>query len=118
MAVQKQDGHDTDVAESSVDLTGKEYLLCKKLANGKLAICGEGEPVAGVISEGRPVGKHTSFNTGGILKVKAGGPVQAGAKVQCNAVGKADDGSTNSFGVARNTVTREDEMLEVTVDRT
>lgn len=119
MAVQRQDGWAADAAESAEDLTGKEMYLCARTSTGKVRICGEGEVVAGVISEGRVAGAHTSFNTGGHpLKVVAGDPITAGDKVQSDSSGRAVTGTTNSFGIARNTVNAAGVIVEVDMDRT
>lgn len=106
MAVQKQDGLHTDVGESAVDLTGKEFYFCTRNSDGTIGLCGEGGSIAGIISEGKIAGKHTSFNTKGnpILKAIAGAAIARGADVQSNNLGLAVTGSTNSFGVARNAV--------------
>jgi hypothetical protein len=104
MAVQKQDGLHTDVGESSESLVGKEFYFCTRNANGTISLCGDGGAIAGVISEGRIAGKHTSFNTRGnpILKVIAGSNIARGAAVQSDNDGKASAGSTKPFGIARN----------------
>lgn len=106
MAVQKQDGLHTDVAESAVDLRGKEMRFCKRNAQGKLDVCGAGEYAAGVISEGKEAGKHTSFNTDGnpILRVIAGGALAIDALVSSDAEGRAVTGTANVFGRARKAV--------------
>jgi hypothetical protein len=103
MAVQKQDGLHTDVAESAVDLTGKEYRFCALDGTGKVTLAGNGTKISGVISEGKPAGKHTSFNTDGnpMLRVIAGGAINPGARVQSDAAGAAVAGLNNSFGRAR-----------------
>lgn len=104
MAVQKQDGLHTDVGESAADLRSKEFHFCKREGDGKIQICGDGETIAGVISEGRNTGYHTSFNTRGnpILKVKAASAINRGDDVQSATGGEAKTGSTNAFGKARN----------------
>lgn len=114
MAVQKQDGLHTDVAESGVDLTGKEFYFAAKGSDGKLALCGNDGRIDGVISEGRDVGYHTTINTRGnpILKVIAGSSIALNAEVGCDGNGKAKTGSTNPFGYARNAAA-EGEMVEI-----
>jgi hypothetical protein len=114
MAVQKQDGLHTDVGESGSDLTGMEHRFCTRAADGTIALCGDNGQIAGVISEGRPVGAHTSFNTRGnpILKVIAGSAITRGQDVASDANGKAKNGSTKPFGTARNTVAA-GEMVEI-----
>lgn len=120
MAVQKQDGLHTDVGESYEDLSGKEfYFATRRAADGKLALCGDGGSIAGVISEGREAGKHTSINTPGnpILKVIAGTAITRGDDVQSDANGKAKTGSTNKVGVARNGAAA-GEMVEISTHTT
>lgn len=104
MAVQKQDGLHTDTAVSGSDLTGKEYLFCTKAADGTVNLSQTDEVVAGVISEGKAAGYHTSFNLKGnpILKVYTEGNIARNALVNAGANGKAKSGSTNAVGRARN----------------
>lgn len=116
MATQRQDGWATDCKESAEDLTGKEFYFATRDSTGKLALCGNGEKIAGVISEGRIAGKHTSINTGGQLKVIAGGSISVGDNVQSDGNGKAVTGSTNAFGYAINAASA-GEMVEIAVDR-
>ena len=104
MAIQKQDGLHTDCAESAEDLTGKEFHFATYSSADKLSLCGDGGSIAGVISEGKATGYHTSVNTKGnpILKVVAGSAIAFGDSVQSDADGKAKTGTTNAFGTARN----------------
>lgn len=115
MSVQKQDGLHTDVGESNVDLRGKEDLFCARRSDGKIELCAAGGVIAGVISEGKQLGKHTSFNTRGnpILRVQAGAAIVRGAEIQSNGTGQAITGSTNPFGYARNSVGGSGEIVEV-----
>ena len=119
MAVQKQDGLHTAQGERASDLTGKENYFCKRGTDGKIALAGNGESIAGVISQGRTTGKHTSYNTKGnpILKVVAGGTLTTGDEVQSNADGEAVSGSTNPFGYARNSVV-EGQLVEISTEPT
>lgn len=119
MAVQKQDGLHTDQGESLTDLTGKERYFCKRGTDGKIALAGNGESIAGVISEGRIAGKHTSYNTRGnpILKVIAGGTITIGQQVQSNADGEAVAGTTKPFGYSRNSVV-EGQLVEIATEPT
>ena len=105
MAVQKQDGLHTDVKESATDLRGDEFKFCAvDNTTDEVDLCGDDGQIAGVISEGRDVGYHTSFNLRGnpILKVIVGEAISRGDDVASMAGGLAKTGSTNSFGVARN----------------
>lgn len=89
MAVQRQVGSQTDCLESNADLRGKEHRFCKRVAGNKVDICGAGGKAAGVISEGKNVGEHTSFNTGNQLKVLASAAIAIDARVASTADGRA-----------------------------
>jgi hypothetical protein len=114
MSVQKQDGLHTDTGVSASDLTGLEFRFCKRQGDGTIEICGDGEVVAGVISEGKKAGYHTSFNLKGnpILKVVAASAIGRGQQVQSATAGKAKAGSTNPAGRARN-IAAAGEMVEI-----
>ena len=115
MAVQKQDGLHTDVGESAVDLRGKENLFAADNNDGKLVVAGAGARIRGVISEGKPAGKHTSINTPGnpILRVIAGAAIAKDQRVNSDAQGRAVPGLNNSFGYARKAVSGEGVMAEI-----
>lgn len=115
MAVQKQDGLHTDVMESATDLTGKEDLFVTRNSEGKAELCGEGEVIAGVISEGRAAGYHTSYNTKGnpILRVTAGEALAVGTEVQSNSAGQAMAGSTNPIGKTRSAAGNSGEIVSI-----
>lgn len=118
MATQKQDGLFTDTAEAASDLTGKEFYFATLNSSGKAALCGSGDVVAGVISQGRAAGYHVSFNTGGgFLKVVAGGTIAVGDKIQSDGNGAAITGSSNPCGVAK-TAASAGEFVEYYPDRT
>lgn len=115
MAVQKQDGLHTDVGTSAADLRGKETFFCKRQADGTIVLAGAGDYVDGVISEGRDVGYHTSFNTEGnpILRVVAGSALNRGDYVSSDADGRAVVGTANIFGRVRNPVGAAGEVAEI-----
>lgn len=115
MTVQKQDGLHTDTGESREDLTGKEDLFCTRNSDGTISICGAGGVIAGVISEGKKAGYHTSFNTRGnpILRVQAGEALSIGDEVESNGTGQAVAGSTNPFGKARSAVGGSGEIVAI-----
>lgn len=117
MAVQRQDGLFTDCKESATDLRGKEYLFATRTATGKLDLCGAGGKIAGVISEGREAGKHTSINTGKQLKAIAGDTIAPGDAVQSDSSGHAVTGTNNPIGTAINGAVQH-EYVEIDVDRT
>ncbi len=115
MAVQKQDGLHTEIGESAADLRNMEGRFAAWDANGKLVLCGAGGRIAGVISQGREIGKHTSLNTKGnpILRVVAGAAIAINARVCSDAAGKAVAGLTNSFGYVKKAVSGADVTAEV-----
>ena len=88
MATEKFTGAQTDAGLSDTDLRGKELLFCKRTATG-VALAAAGNKVAGVISEGKYVGAHTSFKTGNILKVLAGEEIAVGDDIASGANGLA-----------------------------
>lgn len=87
MAVERFTGSQTDAKPSTVDLTGKEFHLAKRVAGG-FALAGLGEKVAGVISEGKAVGRHTSIKTGNQVKALAGTNIAVDDRVSSDAAGK------------------------------
>lgn len=115
MAVQKQDGLHTDVGESGADLRGKETFFCKRDATGKIVLAGAGEYIDGVISEGKNVGYHTSFNTVGnpILRVTAGEALAINVYVSSDAQGRAVVGTANVFGRTRKAVSAAGVIAEI-----
>lgn len=118
MATQRQDGWATDTGPSVSDTRGKEFCFATRVAAG-LDVCGAGGKIAGVFSEGRPIGYHASINTSGHpLKVIAGGAIAVGDNVQSDANGHAITGSTNPFGTARNATAAAGEYVEIETDRT
>jgi len=118
MAVQKQDGWATDARPGNSDLTGKEFLFCTRNADGTIDLCGAAGVIAGVISEGKAAGLWSSFNTGGMLKVIAGGAIAVGDVVGSGANGVAISGAANPAGRARNATAGAGEYVEVMFDRT
>ena len=122
MAVQKQDGLHTDVAESAADLRGKENRFCTRGADGRVNLTGAGQRADGVISEGKDVGYHTSFNTDGnpILRVEAGAALARNAQVVSDAQGRAvtaGAGAENVFGIVRNPVGAAGEVASIIPQR-
>jgi hypothetical protein len=117
MTVEKFTGSQTDCQPSTVDLTGKEFFLAKRVAGG-FALAGLGEKVAGVISEGKPVGAHTSIKTGNQLKAVAGAAIAVGDKVTSDAAGKVRvvGAGHEQFGVAM-TAAANGELVLIEVDR-
>jgi hypothetical protein len=88
MATEKFTGAQTDAGLSDADLRGKELRFCKRTATG-VDLAGAGDLVAGVISEGKAAGLHTSFKTGNILKVLAGEAIAVGDQIGSGANGLA-----------------------------
>lgn len=87
MAVERFTGAQTDAKPSVVDLTGKEFFLAAAVAGG-FQLAGLGGKVAGVISEGKAIGLHTSIKTGNQVKALAGAAIAVGDSVTSDAAGK------------------------------
>lgn len=87
MAVERFTGSQTDAKPSAADLTGKELFLAAAVAGG-FQLAGLGGKVAGVISNGKPVGQHTSIKTGNQVKALAGAAIAVDDKVTSDAAGK------------------------------
>lgn len=87
MAVERFTGSQTDAKPSAADLTGKEFFLATRVAGG-FQLAGLGGKVAGVISEGKPVGQHSSIKTGNQLKAIAGAAIAVGDNLTSDAAGK------------------------------
>lgn len=117
MAVTKTDGLFTDCKESGADLRGKEYHFATRDASGKFVLCGDGGKIAGVITEGRDVGYHTSVDTGPMLKAVAESEIRPGDAVQSTGLGTAQTGVNNPLGTAINHALG-GEFVEIAVDRT
>jgi hypothetical protein len=117
MAVEKFTGSQTDCQPSAADLTGKEFFLAKRVAGG-LQLAGLGDDVAGVISEGKAVGLHTSIKTGNQVKAVAGAAIAIGDKVTSDAAGKVRVAAAGHhvFGKALS-VAANGELVTVNVDR-
>jgi hypothetical protein len=117
MAVERFTGSQTDAKPSTVDLTGKEFHLATRVAGG-FALCGLGGKAAGVISEGKAVGLHTSIKTGNQLKVLAGTNIAVGDKVTSDANGKLRvvGAGHEQFGIAMSAGAN-GELVTVEVDR-
>lgn len=118
MAVERFTGSQTDAKPSAADLTGKEFFLATRVPGG-FQLAGAGSKVAGVISEGKPVGLHTSIKTGNQLKAVAGGNVAVGDALASDAAGKVitAGGGVASFGTAMSAAAA-GEMVTFDMDRT
>ncbi len=101
MAVERFTGSQTDAKPSATDLTGKEFFLAKRVPGG-FTLAALGDKVAGVISEGKPVGLHSSIKTGNQLKAIAGAAIAVGDNLASDAAGKVKVAAAgqNVFGVA------------------
>lgn len=103
MATERKVGAMADCRESNADLTGKELYLCTLVAGGKVDLCGLGGKVAGVISEGKAAGLHSSFFTGNQLKAVAGATIAEGDKLSSDGAGKVRVAASTHwvFGTAK-----------------
>ena len=123
MAVTRQVGSQTDAKPSNSDLTGKEFRFAKRVNAGgeaRFDICGLGQQVAGVISEGKPVGQHTSVDTGNQLKVEASAAIAPATKVSSTADGRAKAAAAGEIiaGETINGTGAAGELLEIDMTKT
>lgn len=117
MATERFTGSQTDSGPSTVDLTGKEFHLAKRVAGG-LALAGAGEKVVGVISEGKAVGFHSSVKTGNQLKAVADVAIAVGDKLASSADGQVKVAAAGNyvFGTAKSAADA-GEMVEFYFDQ-
>ena len=117
MAVERFTGSQTDAKPSVTDLTGKEFFLATRVAGG-FELAGAGEKVAGVISEGKAIGLHTSIKTGNQLKAVAGAAIAVGDALASNAAGEAVPAAAGNevFGTAMSAAA-DGELVTFDMDR-
>lgn len=118
MATERFTGAQTEALPSTVDLTGKEFHLAKYVAGG-LALAGDGQKVAGVISEGKAVGLHSSIKTGNQLKAVVGAvAIAIDAELASDANGRVITAAAGDeiFGSAK-TAADPGELIEFDMDR-
>lgn len=117
MTVERFTGSQTDAKPSVVDLTGKEFFLATRVAGG-FQLAGLGGKVAGVISEGKPIGQHSSIKTGNQVKALAGAAIAVGDKVTSDAAGKVRvvGAGHEQFGIAMSAAAN-GELVTIEVDR-
>lgn len=91
--------------EAAADLSAKQYFLVKVDANGKAALCGDGENAVGVLQNDPDIGEAAAVATAGITKVECGGVITTGGLVACNADGEAVAAASGDYiiGVALET---------------
>jgi hypothetical protein len=118
MATEKFTGSQTDTGLSDADLTGKELRFCKRTATG-VDLAGAGQKVAGVISEGKALGYHTSFKTGNILKVLAGEDIAVGDQIGsgANGLARTAQAGDNVCGIAITAASEADVVFEIELDQ-
>ena len=100
MAVTRRDSATADCKPSNADLTGKEFFFATRVGVG-FGVCGDGGVIAGVITEGKPVGQHSSISNGPQEKVIAAAAIALGAKVASDADGKAVIAATTDYVYGR-----------------
>jgi hypothetical protein len=117
MATTRFTGAQNDALPSVTDLRGKEFHLAKVTAAG-VTLAGLGEKVAGVISEGKNIGLHSSFHTGNQLKAVADVAIAVGDKLASSADGQVKVAAANQFvfGTAK-TAADAGEMVEFYMDQ-
>lgn len=73
---------------AAADLSAKQYYAVKVDSNGKAALAGAGEFVAGILQNKPVAGQAANIAWGGVTKAFAGGNITAGNKVAADANGK------------------------------
>ena len=84
---------------AGADLSAKLFHLAKVDTDADLVLAGDGEAVAGVITEAAAADSPVTIQYGGIAKVVCGGSITAGAKVASDANGQAVLATTGEFAV-------------------
>lgn len=74
---------------AGVDLTGKLFCFAAVDTNGNIILCGAGGNAIGAIVEEATPGNAATVQMGSIAKVKTGGNITSGARVQSDANGFA-----------------------------
>lgn len=117
MATTRFTGSQNDALPSVTDLTGKELHLVTVGANG-VSLAGLGAKVAGVCSEGKAIGLHSSFHTGNQLKAVADVAIAVGDKLASSADGQVKVAAAGQFvfGTAK-TAADAGEMVEFYMDQ-
>lgn len=87
---------------AGADLSSALYKLAKIDTDGDIVLAGDGNKVAGAITEPAASGYPVTLQFGGIAKVVLGGTVAAGALVASNASGVGVTATSNehAFGIA------------------
>src|SRR5688572_15695482 len=76
--------------EAGADLSTKQHYLAKLDAAGKAVLAAAGtDKIVGSVQEPNTSGRPVTVNTGGVIKVVAGGAVAIGDDVTSDANGKA-----------------------------
>lgn len=85
-----QNPNDSLTLEAAADLSTKQFYLAKLDANGKAVLAAAGtDKIIGAIEEPAKLASAAKVNTGGVIKVVAGGAVAIGDDVTSDANGKA-----------------------------
>lgn len=72
---------------AGVDLTGKLFTFSAVDASGNIIVCGAGGNGIGALVEEATLGNAATVQVDGIAKVKTGGNIASGARVQSDANG-------------------------------
>ena len=105
MAISKIDAAWTYAASAAADLSEKLHYFAKIDSNGKIAVCGDGEDIAGVIIETAVADKAATIAFGAINKVICAEAITPGARLASDTNGKAVAAAVGDFeaGTAINT---------------
>jgi len=117
MAVTRADGADFDALFAGADLTSALMLCARIGSDGRLVLAGAGDVVYGVITEVGNVNDPVTVQVRAMGKVIAGAAVNYGVRIASDGNGKAVQGTTGVFGIARNSVSAANQVLEFEFDR-
>ncbi len=117
MATERFTGSQTEALPSVTDLTGKELHLATVVAGG-MQLAGLGQKVAGVISEGKEIGLHSSMKTGNQLKAVADVAIAVGDALASSADGQVKVAAAGQFVFGRaKTAADAGEIVEFFMDQ-
>ena len=88
---------------SDADLSSSKFLAVKSSGNSDIALCGAGEAAIGVLTtdvyDGSTTARRNTVQTGGTVKIYAGGTCTRGALLMVDSNGKAVDATDGNYAI-------------------